>query len=126
MTDTAPIISGPRMTRFIREFEALSLRIHEDRKNVSRIRKVPWAIYDKGRFDALIGELSYFISKLNDIVPVTRKSMVSMAEEDLEALRSLRKLQLVLDASSGRQGILADLAEQTLIQNGEQRILRCI
>jgi hypothetical protein len=95
MTDVAPTISGPRMTIFMQQFEKLNLRIHDERKNVSRMRKIRWAIQDKQKFDSLIKELSYFISRLNDVVPTTGMVMISMAKEDLEGLRSLRKLRLV-------------------------------
>ena len=72
-----PTISGPRMRRFIQEFGALNLRIEDRRQNTSKTLHLRLIICAKEKFGALIKELSYFISKLNKVVPSQVVSHVS-------------------------------------------------
>jgi hypothetical protein len=74
------------------------------------MKKVYWVIYDKEKFDALIKDLSYFISKLNDVILDTQATSMSMTKADLETLLSLRQLTLVLDASAAYASPVTDLA----------------
>ncbi|KAI1246353.1 hypothetical protein MGN70_013252 [Eutypa lata] len=118
-------LSGPRMNRFISDFTALSVRSNMPRKDVPVLHKVRWAIHDKDKFENLIQQLSYFISKLDQIIPDTIGSLQSMTTEDLERLR-LGQLQVVLEASCGREALIADIAKNAINKNNTSRILNCL
>lgn len=118
-------LSGPRMNRFISDFTALSVRSNMPRKDVPVLHKVRWAIHDKDKFENLIQQLSYFISKLDQIIPDTIGSLQSMTTEDLKRLR-LGQLQVVLEASCGREALIADIAKNASNKNYTSRILNCL
>lgn len=118
-------LSGPRMNRFISDFTALSVRSNMPRKDVPVLHKVRWAIHDKDKFENLIQQLSYFISKLDQIIPDTIGSLQSTTTEDLERLR-LGQLQVVLEASCGREALIADIAKNAINKNNTSRILNCL
>jgi len=126
IADVPGIMSGPRMSRFVHEFKAMSIRINDRNKKVSSMRKLRWVVQDKDKFDKLIQELSYFISKLNEIIPDTKDSMVPMLEADLESLISVKKMHLVLEASLGNENLVADIVRRKMAEICEQRILRCL
>ncbi|KAI0546089.1 prion-inhibition and propagation-domain-containing protein [Xylaria curta] len=119
-------LSSPRMNEFVKGFRALDLRIKQKRTNVSKIDRVRWVAVDKDKFNRLVGELAYFITKLHDIVPPAPMVMSFMAQEDLRYLPTLRRLRLVYDASTGQDKIMALEAEQLLRSNCEKRILQQI
>ncbi|MBE3044219.1 NACHT domain-containing protein, partial [Candidatus Bathyarchaeota archaeon] len=116
--------SGPRMTDFVNQFEALRVRIYNKQEEISRTRKARRVIRDKLKFEGLIQELSYFNSKLNEIMPDTRGFLPRMTAEDIEAFKGLGNLRLVSEASAGRQALVSELADVEIGRILEQRVLR--
>lgn len=55
-----------------------------------------WAIWDKNKFQCLIQDLSYFTTRLNDLVPDKHLIMTPMKRWDTDGQR-LEKLKLVMD-----------------------------
>jgi len=88
------------------------------------MNKVYWVVHDKERFDALIKDFSYFISKLNDVIPDMQATSMPMMKADLEPLSSLRKFALVLDASAACVSPVAELARQAVGELCQKHILR--
>lgn len=125
-TEITDTFSGPRMMRFIQDFEALKIRINKKQGQTSHARKARWVIRDKTKFEGLIQELSYFNSKLNEIIPDLRGSISRMTAEDVDALQSLKSLKLVLEASAERQVIVADHARMEIERILSQRVLQRI
>jgi hypothetical protein len=119
----APAMSGTRMRRFIEDFKNLELGGHIDRQKLSCTKAIRWAIKDKQKFDILIKDLSYFVSRLNTVIPETPNTTIAMTEDDLRALRSLTKLRTILEASSTQENIVALIARNTIKEHCEQRIL---
>jgi len=121
-----PAMSGPRMARFLQDFDRLTLGPLKERRRTqtSHMKKVYWVVHDKDKFDALIKNLSYFISKLNDVIPDMQATSMSMTKADLEPLSSLRQLTLVLDASAAYASPVAELARQAVRELCQKRILR--
>ncbi|KAI1735733.1 hypothetical protein F4680DRAFT_296526 [Xylaria scruposa] len=105
--DISITLSSPRMNEFVKGFRALDLRIKQKQTNVSKIDRVRWVAVDKDKFNRLVGELGYFITKLHDIVPPAPRVMSFMAQEDLRYLPTLRRLRLVFDASTGQDEVMA-------------------
>jgi len=121
VTEVTPIISGPRMACFIKEFCALNVHVGSRSKHIPAKEKIRWVIRDKAKFEVLIGELSSFIIKLNDLTPAERTVTISMTTEDLENITSLQKLQLVLEASVNSEKGVSKLASRT--KENQQKIL---
>ncbi|KAJ8128692.1 hypothetical protein O1611_g4941 [Lasiodiplodia mahajangana] len=126
LMEPCPVVSAPRLARFVRDFENLNIRIRDRDKNVSIFTKTRWVIRDKDKFEDLINNLSYFIRKLNEVIPDKHESVTFMAYEDIEAIRDLKGRQLVLSASAGRQAVVAKVAKQTIQDLCERRILGSI
>jgi hypothetical protein len=124
--ELAPIISGPRMQRFVSEFQALQLRVQHRQGKTSAARYLKWVIRDKEKFEALLQRLSHFTAKLNSLVPDHSGILLTMAKEDVGLLESPAQLDLVYRSTFGRQKLIADAAEKSLKQNAEQRILDSI
>ncbi|KAF2649886.1 hypothetical protein K491DRAFT_609918 [Lophiostoma macrostomum CBS 122681] len=118
-----PTISEPRMQRFLKDFKQLKLDGHVSLQKLSYTKAMRWAIKDKQKFDLLIKDLSYFVSRLNTVIPEMSNSIFSMTRDDLRALRSLSKLRMVLEASSTHEIVVAQIAENTIKERCEQRII---
>ncbi|XXH03714.1 hypothetical protein Hte_010120 [Hypoxylon texense] len=115
-------ISGSRLIRFIEDFEKLEISTRGKRVHVSPVGKFRWIIQDKDKFEKLIQELSYFIAKLNELVPDNGEHIATMINDDLKK-ESLRVLNLVYDASVNDRHAVAAVAEQN---RREQGILRSL
>ena len=115
-TETAivPTISGPRMNQFIQDFENLSLRIHATQRGSSIKQRFFWVVRDKEKFSSLIHELSGFVSKLNAIIPAVQEPIGGMTRKDLERIRNLHQVQLVLEAAKEYEAGVADLAQENI------------
>lgn len=132
-SDQIPRISDVRMHSFIRDFNALRLARTDIKTTVSSVKEqVCWAIQDQQKFTKLIGELDYFVDKLNSIVPAHEgnaariSGKIAMAQQDLEMIRDLRQLKSVIEASIGLNDVIADSAEQTLTLACQEHILNIL
>ncbi|KAK0726499.1 prion-inhibition and propagation-domain-containing protein [Apiosordaria backusii] len=78
-------ISGPRMLNFNKALEKLQIRTTTKQKSrsSSRLSKVRWVVIDKAKFDCLIKDISYFIAKLNELIPPVAQLLSTMAYQDL-------------------------------------------
>lgn len=115
-TAIIPTISGPRMNQFMQEFENLSLRIHATQRGSSIKQRFCWVVRDKEKFTGFVQELSSFISKLNAVIPAIQEPVDVMTRKDLESIRNLRQVQLVLEAAKKHEMGVADLAQETISQ----------
>jgi len=68
--------SATLMDKFVRDFAAFQVRVHEDHKPSVGAR-LKWVIRDKEKFEGLVAELSYFNTRLRELVPI---QLVGMAE----------------------------------------------
>jgi len=95
-------ISQFRWRRFLEEFERL--RGNARHRTIPIRTRARWVIRDKQRFDDLIQQLGHFISKINELLPVTNNSCgrsdADPATEDVESLTDLRSLKLVRKAAT--------------------------
>ncbi|KAK3390690.1 hypothetical protein B0H63DRAFT_466293 [Podospora didyma] len=86
-------LSGRRMLQFTTAFEGLKIRKGGSNRNgkgasSSSIAKIRWIATDKTKFGELISDLSYFVSKLNELVPSVNAgdTLISMPPADAERL----------------------------------------
>lgn len=66
-------ISRPRMQSFLRRFEELKIVIGKSPKETSATKKF-WVIWDKTKFETLIGQLSALVSGLNSPCSSSQRS----------------------------------------------------
>ncbi|KAH8883192.1 hypothetical protein GQ53DRAFT_847092 [Thozetella sp. PMI_491] len=97
--DVIPVISGPRMASVVRSFQAMTLQ-EGKRGELQRLR---WVVRDKDKFDELLRQLSYFNSKLNELVPESEQNVILMVQSDLEDLGSICKMKLVAQAATSQE-----------------------
>jgi hypothetical protein len=95
----ATTISCRRMGQFMQEFDRLKIRKYRSDINTAwyspPVAKIRWVAVDKEKFERLIQDLSYFVGKLNELLPPVGNILSSMATEDIEMLHdsgNLRKL----------------------------------
>jgi len=108
-------------------FEKLELRKAENLKlqNVRPSQRVRWAVHDTDKFDNLVQDLSYFIRKLNEMMPDVPGPSEEMTTDDLNHLPDSR-VHLVFQASVNRATVLANAAKDLLTRNCETRVLRAV
>ncbi|KAK5045639.1 hypothetical protein LTR84_009008 [Exophiala bonariae] len=94
-------------------------------EKISPTRRIRWAVHDRDKFDNLVQDLSYFIRKLNEIVPDNQHSIEEMTAEDLADLPDSR-VELVFQVSRNRATTMATVAKDVLTRNCENRILRSL
>lgn len=120
-------VSETRMAKITCDFDAMKLRMGIRQKLVSPSAKLHWIIDDKDKFNRLIQELSYFISKLNDLFkdPVHQDQHVikSLTKEDLAAVCDVKVVRLIHDATTDREDVVADVVEGRLQEICERTIL---
>ncbi|KAI1391895.1 prion-inhibition and propagation-domain-containing protein [Hypoxylon trugodes] len=120
----SPTISSPRATDFIFRFKRLTLQSNREgarRVSKSKRNKILWVIRDKGKFEKLLNDVSYFVSRLNELLPDTPETTASMMKDDIRLIRSIERLQLIID-SKPRDGVVT-LAKERVC---ELRILDII
>lgn len=108
------ILGQRRMATFINDFRELRLRTAELQKAVPTSDKIRWAIHDKGKFEGLIDQLSYFVSRLNEIVPDCAGKLELIMHDDLRQLHG-NALQRIILACQGREELMAASAEKVII-----------
>lgn len=116
-------ISTKGVLHFIEGFQALDLEDADRRRSKTRMmtKQVRWAIRDKDNFECLIQDLSYFTTKLNDLIPDKYLTMGTMVRSDLQGQR-LEKLKLVLDGFKDESAIRS-AAIDLVNENCQRRIL---
>ncbi|KAK5656775.1 hypothetical protein OQA88_4323 [Cercophora sp. LCS_1] len=65
--DVTSNVSAPFVDKFARDFAAFQIRTRQEKPSVGA--RFKWAIQEKGKFEALVKNLGYFISKLKELVP---------------------------------------------------------
>jgi len=77
LTDSSQALSArdsaPWMEKFVRDFAAFQIRARQEKPSVGM--RLKWVIRDKEKFQGLITELEYFISKLRELVPSAPQSL---------------------------------------------------
>ena len=99
------------------------------RKELNALEKARWAIRDKGKFERLIHELSAFIKKLDQAIPDNEAQKPRILEgycEDVWHVHKTSGLQLLVEASSGQENTVAEVADDILRRRTEQKVLDCL
>ncbi|KAI3581949.1 hypothetical protein IWW34DRAFT_817591 [Fusarium oxysporum f. sp. albedinis] len=121
--------SSHRFARFLKQFEALKVQITDaDRHNKFQrtTKQFRWVIVDKDKFNYLIDHLSHFNTSLNSLVPISVKSEETPCENDLNHIKDLAELDLVIQATANTRPSVskaATTAKSALIQS---RVVRSL
>jgi hypothetical protein len=65
----------------------------------STLQRTKWAIYERERFQALVNDLSHFIDKLFELLPIDRDVQDRIIIEDIESILDLSQLNIIEEAT---------------------------
>jgi heme oxygenase len=128
-------ICHPRMVRFTNAFEQLNItQARRPTSTSSPFAKIRWIAVDKEKLERLINDLSYFISKLNELVPSadSSKSLFSMAAEDIgrvddfAKLRVLRSSDFRFQHATGPESYLIEAARTSFETMCRKKVLKTL
>jgi len=124
-----PILSAPRLLRFRRDFQRLSVsdvpsvesadqsfQDHEqsrpgavvnadpesDKQKFRLKAKFRWAVRDKEKFECLIQHLSELVRGLKEIVPMKQSVSVKLLEQDIKHVERISRLELFMHGAKER------------------------
>lgn len=115
--------SSTRLQQFTERLNRLSLHTEVPRTRHSATTRFKWVVRDKEKFSNLMDELSYFVSRLDALVPPQEQSRSIMTEEDLVVIRSIPRLKVIIKASTGIQPQIAVIAQQIIRSLNQERVL---
>lgn len=118
--------SSQRLKDFLKKFNKLSLHTAVPRREQPISTRFKWVVKDKEKFTSLMNELSYFVSRLDALVPAREQSASIMTEEDLAQIRSIPQLKVIVKASTGFQPQIAIIAEKAVTFLNQGRVLDCL
>lgn len=123
LTTNGIMFSGPRWGHFLTNYNKWQevCKIKKD-EPVPPVKRIRWVIRDREKFERLVQEVGYFISKIREILPV--QATGRYIQEDVEATRDFRKLKILLEAASaGVSNAVADSARLIISERGKDRVL---
>lgn len=109
-----PIISGPRMKQFLKDFDAFNRRVKATQKQASLKKRLLWVVRDREAFSLWIQQISDFVGRLNAVIPPRQDSDAAVAQlvHDIEQINSIGGVHLVLSAAQEIDDTTADSAER--------------
>ncbi|KAI8962922.1 prion-inhibition and propagation-domain-containing protein [Daldinia sp. FL1419] len=124
-TNYVAVISGHRMAKFVKEFEAMKLRSIVRDKGLTMSKRIRWVVRDKAKFEELVNELNHFTTKLTQIVPISDNQATTRraTDKDVATIRDLRGLKLVHEAAVGSRMVVAELTQEHITRTCQEQIL---
>ena len=86
-------------------------------KKSSYIEKTAWALYGKGKFDAMINDINGFISDLVGLFPASVETQSSLCSTETSTIKQTEDLLLLKDVASQDDTIL----EESIVREIESR-----
>lgn len=122
--DDTRLVSKLPTSRFVDEFEQFRIRTGKRVVNdVSALRRVRWAIYDKEKFKNLTAELSNLILKLNQLIPDDKGYPLNATVSDQLQSLSLARPNMAIDLGTGGSPLIENLAKRAIEESCESRVL---
>ena len=124
--------SASRMRKFLQDFSKLGLddTIRNNEKSRTKgpavTKRLRWIIVDKEKFNNLVNDVSYFNSRLSDLIPDVHGSLpneASLCEAELVHLRNIGELEMIATACAKSRPAIAIAARRCMNQ---VRILQCL
>ena len=116
-------ISAKRVFSFHEQFKELSISTRQEVARRSVLKKVRWTIHDKAKFETLIADLSYFTTRISDLMPDKSDLIGRMIDEDFVGLRQVKQSRVLLDAAAGQGDVVKGPAATRHERNCEKRIV---
>lgn len=116
-------VSSSRMQQFTERLSRLSLHAEVARTRHSASARFKWVVRDKEKFSDLMDELSYFVSRLDALVPAQEQFRSTMTDEDLSMIRSIPQLKVIIKVCIGIQPQIAVIAQQIIRSLNQERVL---
>ena len=82
------------------------------------VQKTRWALYEKKRFDSLIGDITDFVDKLINLFPVARESQTSICQAELRTITDEQDLVTLRAIARTDDEILQRGIEEELTRRG--------
>lgn len=133
--EITPIISGPRMRQFLSDFDAFNQLVKTAQKQSSIKKRITWVVRDREDFSRWIQQISDFVGRLNTLITPRQDSDTAVAQlvQDMENIKSLGGIQVVLHAAKQIDATTADSADRYIerrrlevVQECQCRILDCL
>lgn len=107
-----------RSQKFIERFNSLALQTVVARKEQSVTTCFKWVVKDKEKFASLTDKLSYFVSRLNDLIPAQEQPDRTTNEQDLARMRGIPQYESIYNAAPGLrpQRVVSQQATRSLKQ----------
>lgn len=115
--------SSTRLQQFTERLNRLSLHNEVSRTGHSATTRFKWVVRDKEKFSNLMDELSYFVSRLDALVPAQEQFGSAMTEKDLAMIRSIPQLKVIIKVCTGVQPQMAVIAQQIIQSLNQERVL---
>jgi hypothetical protein len=111
------------MNELVEKFKKLNT---EKPEKSSLALKSRWVISDKAKFDSLLGELSYFVTALDQVLPGSEELASKIIDEDVTRLSGTKNIRLLKDAVGDRDEGIKIAADSHHLRDCERRVLRCL
>ncbi|KAK3341904.1 prion-inhibition and propagation-domain-containing protein [Lasiosphaeria hispida] len=125
---SAPRVGDVRWGKFLDNYRASAeQKRNSNAPSIPTVKKIRWMIRDKQKFEVLIHELAHFTARLNDVIPITSgnhgASTRIMTDQDLQAIKDLRGLKILLEASTGLQKTVTESTQHVIDERCKTFIL---
>ena len=129
LPEEVPNISGICMQELEEQFRKLKLDIKNRGHSVTGWNKARWIVQDKQKFEELISQLAYFTTKLREVLPRTSEQTQAanvVTTTDLEQAQDLKRLKLLLEASSGHHQSISESTQKAIDLQCQNRIIQTL
>ena len=105
----------PQEKKLHSQLRAIAFRRQQ---STSIAQKTRWALYEKKRFDSLIGDITDFVDKLISLFPVARESQTSICQAELRTITDEEDLVTLRAIARTDDEILQTGIEEELTRRG--------
>jgi Prion-inhibition and propagation len=104
------------------EYQRLHLTMRElaikRQRGTSIVKKTSWALYERKKFDTLIGEVTGLIDQLVDLFPSIKDNQRTLCTSEVSAVGETRDLALVQDIASSDDKLLEESLNNEMESRG--------
>ncbi|KAI9770335.1 MAG: hypothetical protein M1840_003494 [Geoglossum simile] len=86
-------------------------------KRISIGKRFAWAVYQKGKFDSMIEDITEFVDKLVVLFPAAHDNRLSLCKEEVSHIETEQDLKLLKDIAPGDK-LLTDVVNRELKSRG--------
>jgi len=106
---------SPQDLRLHSQLRAIASR---RQKSTGLVQKARWALYEKKKLDAMIGDITEFVDKLVDLFPDVKKSQTPLCEKELSTIGDAQDLAQLKVVAGADDKVLQSCAEAEFARRG--------